>query len=88
MALASYAGKDFKNALSNVAECLSINEQFRPAITLQSILCDDSGDTYYTHCRARIMYPIYNRFDDYDNEVDGKRIEQYNAIMDDCCMTT
>jgi tetratricopeptide (TPR) repeat protein len=85
MALASYAGKYFKNALSNVAECLKINEQFRPAITLQSILLrEDSGeDAYYMQCRARIMYLIYNRFDGYDKEVDGERIGQYNTILNE-----
>ena len=85
MALASYASTDFKSALSNVAECLKINEKFRPAITLQSILrCDDSvEEAHYTQCRARILYLIHNRFDGYDKEVDGKRVEQYNAILDE-----
>ncbi len=85
MALACYAGKDFKSALSNVAECLEINDQFRPAITLQAILLREDlvEDADYTQCRARIMYLIYNRFDGYDKELDSKRIEQYNKILDE-----
>jgi FkbM family methyltransferase len=84
-ALAGYACRDFKSALSNVTECLKINERFRPAITLQTLLqCEDVvEDDYHKQCRARIMYLIQNRFDGYDKELDGGRIKQYNAILDE-----
>lgn len=85
LALAYYALKDYKNALSSVAECLEINERFRPALTLQSILLreDIVEDTYHTECRARIIYLIYNRFNGYDKELDGMRTEKYNNILDE-----
>lgn len=85
MALAGYALKDFKQALSDVAECLKINERFQPAITLQSILQreDSVDDADSIQCRARIVYLIHNRFDGYDRELDGNRLEQYNAILDE-----
>ena len=85
LALACYAGKDFMEASINVAECLKINGQFRPAITLQSILkCDGFvEDADYSECRARINYLIYNRFNGFDRELDGRRMEQYNAILDE-----
>lgn len=85
LALSCYAGKDFREASENVAECLKINWQFRPAITLQSILkCDGSvEEAEYSECRARLNYLIYNRFNGYDRELDGRRMEQYNAILDE-----
>ena len=84
-ALAGYAGKSFKSALSDVTECLKINERFRPAITLQTMLqCEDAvEDDYHKQCRTRIMYLIHNRFDGYDKVLDGKRTEQYIAILDE-----
>ena len=84
-ALAGYAGKNFKSALSDVTECLKINERFRPAITLQAMLqCEDAvEDDYHKQCRARVTYLIQNRFDGYDKELDGGRIKEYNAILDE-----
>lgn len=85
IALAYYAVKDHKKALSSVAECLNINELFRPAKTLKQVLLhDDTGeDAHYANCRARVMYLVYNRFDGYDREIDGINIESYNAILDE-----
>jgi len=85
LALACYAGKDFRAASINVAECLKISEHFRPAITLQSILkCDRPvEDIDCSECRARIIYLIYNRFDGFSKELDGSRMEKYNAILDE-----
>lgn len=85
LALACYAVKDFREASENVAECLKINGQFRPAITLQSILkCDGSvEEAEYSECRARLNYLIYNRFNGYDRELDGRRMVQYNVILDE-----
>ncbi len=85
MALACYAGKDFKAALSSVNKCLKINDQFRPAITLQTILLreDSVENVNYVQCRARILYLIYNRFEGYNKGLDGQHTEQYNAILDE-----
>jgi len=85
MALASYAANDSKSALSHVRECLKINDRFRPAITLQSILLrDDCGeDAHFAQCRARVLYLVYNRFDGYSREIDGNNLETYNVILDE-----
>ena len=84
-ALANYAQKDLKNALLNVTECLKIQGRFQPAITLQSILQreDSVEDDDYIQCRARVMYLVQNRFDGYDRVLDGNRLEQYNAILEE-----
>ncbi|MDA8430850.1 MAG: FkbM family methyltransferase [Geobacteraceae bacterium] len=85
IALAYYAVKDHTQALSRVAECLKINELFRPAMTLKQVLLhDDSGeDGHYAKCRARVLYLVYNRFSGFDKESDGNNIETYNAILDE-----
>lgn len=84
-ALAHYAIKDHKKALSSVTECLNRNETFGPAKTLKQVLLHDGSgeDALYESCRARVMHLIYNRFDGYDKEVDGKHLECYNAILDE-----
>lgn len=89
IALAYYADKNHKNALSSVAECLKINELFRPAKTLEQVLLhDDAGeDAHYSNCRARVLYLVYNRFDGYDRDIDGNNIESYNAILDELLHT-
>lgn len=85
IALAHYAVSDYKQASSNVAECLRLNGQFKPAKTLKQVLQHDSADEddHYAHCRARVMYLVYNRFNGYDKESDGNNIETYNAILDE-----
>ncbi|OGT98222.1 MAG: hypothetical protein A2X80_06620 [Geobacteraceae bacterium GWB2_52_12] len=85
MALASYAVKDVKQSLSSVAECLKLRERYQPAITLQSLLLREKpvDNASELNCRARIMHLIYNRFDGYDKELDGRHLVHYNAILDE-----
>jgi len=85
MALAYYAIKDHKSALSALAECLNINGLFGPAKTLRKVLLHDTSgdDTIYENCRDRVMYLIYNRFNGYDREMDGRNLKYYNMILDD-----
>ena len=85
IALAYYAIKDHQKALSSVTECLNMNELFMPAKTLKQVLLhEDAGeDANQAHCRARVLYLVYNRFDGYDREIDGNNIDSYNAILDE-----
>jgi len=84
-ALAGYANKDFKGALSSVEDCLKINEKFAPANTLKQVMMyeNTAEDARYTECRARILYLVYNRFEGYDRERDGKNVNLYNAILNE-----
>ncbi len=84
-ALAGYANKDFKGALSSVEDCLNINEKFAPANTLKQVMMyeNTAEDARYTECRARILYLVYNRFEGYDRERDGKNVDLYNAILNE-----
>jgi tetratricopeptide (TPR) repeat protein len=85
MALSCYAGKNFKEAVSHVTACLEINGQYRPAITLQATLLreDSAVEVCERECRERILHLIYNRFDGYDRQLDGPRLDRYNAILDE-----
>ena len=84
-ALASYAAKDCKGALSNLTECLKLNENYRPAITLQSILLRDEvfDATACEQCKDRLLYLVYNSFKSFDSELDGKNMGVYNQILDE-----
>lgn len=85
IALAHYALRDYKNALSSVDECLNAHNQFNPARTLKHLLMQEDTDdgAARSQCRARILYLVYNRFEGFDRAVDGKNLETYNAILDD-----
>ncbi|MFH1026461.1 MAG: FkbM family methyltransferase, partial [Pseudomonadota bacterium] len=84
-ALASYAAKDCNGALSNLTECLKLNESYRPAITLQSILMRDEVYDAITcdQCKSRLLYLVYNSFKNFDSELDGKNMGAYNQILDE-----
>jgi len=84
-ALASYAAKDCKGALSNLTECLKLNENYRPAITLQSILMRDEVYDAITcdQCKSRLLYLVYNSFKGFNSELDGKNMGVYNQILDE-----
>lgn len=85
MGLAYYAINNQREALSSVSECLNINELFGPAKALKQVLLRDvqSEDVLNSDCRERIMYLIYNRFEGYDQELDGIHFERYNTILDE-----
>jgi len=84
-ALASYAARDCKGALSNLTECIKLNENYRPAITLQSILMRDEvyDAAACEQCKDRLLYLVYNSFKGFDSELDGKNMGVYNQILDE-----
>lgn len=85
LAVAYYAAGDYKNAFVSLTDCLKINGQFRPALTLQAILqceCQDSI-AHYAKCRDRVLYLIQNRFNGFDKITDGGNLAIYNLILDE-----
>jgi FkbM family methyltransferase len=87
IALAYYAAMDMKNAQLNLTESLKINDKYRPAITLNTVLKYEGNnpdeETRYSYCSSRVAYLIYHNFINYDKHIDYANIELYNLILDE-----